>query len=55
MLDIPAQFAIKRKDNLFAYQLAVVVDDIQQGITEVAQWCRLSRRDIVSACLIPSV
>ncbi|PKG98309.1 tRNA glutamyl-Q(34) synthetase GluQRS [Paraglaciecola sp. MB-3u-78] len=35
--DIPAQFAIKRKDNLFAYQLAVVVDDIQQGITQVAR------------------
>ena len=34
---IPAQFAIKRKDDLFAYQLAVVVDDIHQGVTEVAR------------------
>jgi glutamyl-Q tRNA(Asp) synthetase len=34
---LSSQFAIKRKHDLFAYQLAVVVDDIQQGITEVAR------------------
>ena len=37
---IPAELAqedyiIKRRDGLFAYQLVVVVDDIDQGITEV--------------------
>ena len=26
---------LKRKDNLYAYQLAVVVDDIEQGITHI--------------------
>ena len=34
-------FVIKRKDNLFAYHLAVVVDDWQQGINHVVRGCDL--------------
>jgi len=34
-------FILKRKDGLFAYQLAVVLDDIYQGISHVIRGCDL--------------
>lgn len=34
-------FIIHRKDGLFAYQLAVVVDDIYQGISHIIRGCDL--------------
>jgi glutamyl-Q tRNA(Asp) synthetase len=42
IIQIPSQlahedFIIKRRDGLFAYNLAVVLDDIDQGVTEVVR------------------
>ena len=35
--EVHEDFIIKRKDGLYAYNLAVVIDDIHQGVTEVVR------------------
>ncbi len=44
-------FIIKRRDGLYAYQLAVVIDDIYQGITHVIRGCDLLESTIRQLCL----
>jgi len=44
-------FILKRKDGLFAYQLAVVIDDIDQGITRIVRGADLLASTAMQYCL----
>ncbi|MDF2177808.1 tRNA glutamyl-Q(34) synthetase GluQRS [Aliiglaciecola sp. CAU 1673] len=44
-------FIIKRKDGLYAYHLAVVVDDIRQGITQVVRGADLLEASVSQIAL----
>lgn len=48
-------FVIKRKDQLYAYQLAVVVDDARQGITEIIRGCDLLPATFYQLCLFSAL
>ncbi|MFT5572441.1 MAG: glutamyl-tRNA synthetase [Cryomorphaceae bacterium] len=55
LLESCGDFVIKRADGLFAYQLAVVVDDLDQAVTEVVRGCDLmssTQRQIYLAQLL---
>jgi glutamyl-Q tRNA(Asp) synthetase len=48
-------FVLQRRDRLYAYQLAVVVDDADQGVTDVVRGCDLlassARQVLLQRCL----